>query len=667
MRRIILCSMALALPITPVGCSKRATLTDLGPVAPVQFEALQPEDLGSSFVGLHWTPSTLPEFSAYEIHRSLNPNAILGDTTLVTLITDRRVGAFAVTGLPESQTFTFWLVVRASGGRRGVSNPITARTVPGDVPPPTGIALFQPTDSTAEKITLKWTQNRDRTFSSYCIYVDTLPNLAPDASHLVSCLLVPTDTSFTVTGLLKGRRYHFRVCVTNFAGKTSCSNEVATSTLDVADLTPPDPVFPKLADRSGSSLTLEWSRSTAEDFDHYEVYADVGQILNLSLCKDPTCGKVTLKERITDNSTPLIRATITDLLPDADYTATVLVFDKSGNQSPYANQYYRTRPPVDPFFNWGVFGTGVGQVNSPDGVVIDSNGRVMVSNTGSGRVDVFTDPLGEARDTSVALSLGAGLLLQPRGLAVDADDNIYVCDSGNHRVLKFSPTGELLATIGSFGIATSVDDQPGKFNRPSGVTVDGSGSIWVTDRNNNRIQKFSLSGQFQGAFNKPVSGVLSDPTGIVYSAVLSEILVVDLGRQRVVRFGLDGRARSGDIGQGAGADSGQFNSPNAVATDADGNIYVADTGNDRIQIFRPTGGKPVAIVGLADPSAPRVDYSTGQINLRRPASWYLHGRRAVVVDSGNNVFAFNVDLRSILGSQRGTIPVRRIRKDPILR
>jgi tripartite motif-containing protein 71 len=192
-----------------------------------------------------------------------------------------------------------------------------------------------------------------------------------------------------------------------------------------------------------------------------------------------------------------------------------------------------------------------------------------------------------------------GLLDHPDELAVDAQGNIFVTEGfegASSRVLKLSPTGQLLATFGTDGSG------PGQFYSPFGVALDPHGNLYVADFSNDRVQKLSPTGQVllvwgttgsgPGQFNGPV-GIALDAQGNVY--------VTDVGTSdgsvadyRIQKFSPDGHELSswGSLGSGPG----QFKRLAGIAFDAQGNIYVTDQGNHRIQKLSPTG-QPLASWG----------------------------------------------------------------------
>jgi tripartite motif-containing protein 71 len=171
---------------------------------------------------------------------------------------------------------------------------------------------------------------------------------------------------------------------------------------------------------------------------------------------------------------------------------------------------------------------------------------------------------------------------KPSGLAVDSSGNVYVADRENHRIQKFTPDGVLITKWGGEGSGD------GELYRPFGVAVDGSGKVYVADMNNFRIQKFTSDGVFMrkwgsygsgdGEFNAPY-GVAVDSSGNVY--------VADPWNHRIQKFTSDGVfvAKWGSQGR----DDGQFRYPEGVAADSSCSVYVADTDNYRVQKFTSDG------------------------------------------------------------------------------
>jgi len=168
----------------------------------------------------------------------------------------------------------------------------------------------------------------------------------------------------------------------------------------------------------------------------------------------------------------------------------------------------------------------------------------------------------------------------PQFIAVDDDGVIYVSDLGNKRVQKFSSTGEFITEWGKNG------KQSGEFHYPSGIAVYDN-LVFVADRDLNRIQKFSTNGEFISEWGtKGIhDGQFFFPNGL---AVNNEIVyVVDTGNQRIQTFSTDGEFISSFGSSGIGP--GQFLTAVGIDIDTDGNVYVTDKGNSKIEKFHPTG------------------------------------------------------------------------------
>jgi len=153
-------------------------------------------------------------------------------------------------------------------------------------------------------------------------------------------------------------------------------------------------------------------------------------------------------------------------------------------------------------------------------------------------------------------------------------------------VVKLGPDMKLLSRWGSFGTG------PGQFDHLSAIALDGQGNVYVTDRGNNRIQKLSVNGgrplaQFGTKGTGP--GQFNDPTSIAFDGQ-GNLYVADTGNHRIQKLSSTGQfvqswGNTGRFGTEVlpGDQPGQFKAPRGIALDAKGNLYVADTGNNRIQ------------------------------------------------------------------------------------
>lgn len=185
---------------------------------------------------------------------------------------------------------------------------------------------------------------------------------------------------------------------------------------------------------------------------------------------------------------------------------------------------------------WGSTGNGVGQFNFPFAIMVDEDGTVHVSDQSNNEIQEFDTDGGFEDDWS---SAGA------TGLTIDDEGYVYVTQSslGTRRVRKYEQDGTLVLEWGASG---------------------------------------NGNGQFGGG-----SGNFG-PTDVEYNPVSGEILVADNGNHRIQRFNKTTGAYIGQWGS-FGTGEGLFNRPKSIAVAANGNVYVAEEVNDRVQIFTSTG------------------------------------------------------------------------------
>ncbi|WP_291867235.1 cadherin domain-containing protein [Maribacter sp.] len=202
-------------------------------------------------------------------------------------------------------------------------------------------------------------------------------------------------------------------------------------------------------------------------------------------------------------------------------------------------------------------GTGRGYVdgngatamfNNPTQTVADASGNLYVVDrlnqnirkiTPQKLVSTFAgsnDPIPMNRDGSVDGTGTAAKFDTPFGIAIDGSGNLYVTDQGNHRIRKITPSGVVSTLAGSSPGFADGTGTAAKFSSPNGITVDASGNVYVSDSGNKRIRKIT-------------------PSGVVTT-------VAGTGTQQITNGGFG---------------SASFYATNAIAIDADGNLYVGDT------------------------------------------------------------------------------------------
>ncbi|HEV8481668.1 MAG TPA: NHL repeat-containing protein [Candidatus Eisenbacteria bacterium] len=274
----------------------------------------------------------------------------------------------------------------------------------------------------------------------------------------------------------------------------------------------------------------------------------------------------------------------------------------------------------------GTYGSGPGQMAYPEGVAVDDLGRVFISDTGNNRVERFDQGgvfIGEfggfgfddahfdhPRDLFVSGGLNLFVLdgenarvvrydtdgrlqgvfvdfnasdarstlgqVRPTGLGGEATGYLYVSDQATDRLIVLNPLAGGWTPLGGFG------SQPGRFRHPTGLAVNLRGTVFVGDGGNGRVQALDSFGGFLRAY--PLAG--PDPAGRVGVAVLpdGEVAACESDSSRLTVFAADGKLLAQLTSRGS--KPGMLDTPSAIAADRLGRIYVADTRNHRVQVFR---------------------------------------------------------------------------------
>jgi uncharacterized protein (TIGR03663 family) len=250
---------------------------------------------------------------------------------------------------------------------------------------------------------------------------------------------------------------------------------------------------------------------------------------------------------------------------------------------------------------FGSQGTGPGEFERPNGIQIDADGFVYVADTGNHRVQKFAADgqfvaaWGQHSTVEMEVGLPQGFN-EPWDVAVAPGGEIYVADTWNHRIHKLDGDGNLITAWGLFGQYEPRDGAIGQsaFYGPRGVAVGPGGQVYVSDTGNKRIQVFDSEGEFafQWGGGGVLDGYLDEPVGIAIApdnalSSATGIYVADTWNQRVQVFDANGTyLRQWSI---AGWDVGLADEKPYLAVDAIGYVYITDPGHYRVLAFDHLG------------------------------------------------------------------------------
>jgi len=268
------------------------------------------------------------------------------------------------------------------------------------------------------------------------------------------------------------------------------------------------------------------------------------------------------------------------------------------------------------------------QLSGPIGLVVDSSGNLYIADENNQRIRkvsggtintiVGNGTKGYSGDGAAATSAELSL---PNAVALDKSGNLYILDSGNWVVRKVT-TGGTISTVagnqfnssqqsggfaGDNGPATSA-----QFALATGVAVDSAGNMYISDTGNNRIRKVDTNGNMSTVVNGGISGGtvgsggdggpgiqarINNPGGLAVDTA-GNLYIADTNNNKIRKLATNGIittvagnqfAEAGFSGDGGPATSAMLNHPQGVAVDAAGNLYIADRTNSRIRMVSPNG------------------------------------------------------------------------------
>jgi uncharacterized protein (TIGR03437 family) len=246
-----------------------------------------------------------------------------------------------------------------------------------------------------------------------------------------------------------------------------------------------------------------------------------------------------------------------------------------------------------------------GYLYSPSGITFDSSGNLYIADTLNGVIRKVSN--GTINTVAGSNSLGPGLstgdggpatsaqLLAPAGVALDSFGNLYIADQGNSAIR--------VVTNGNISTLGTSDPSPLKLKTPAGVAVDASGNLFIADKGNHRIVERTAAGVwsvvagtgasgFSGDNGPATKAMLSFPAAVAVDAA-GQIYIADTLNSRVrlvttagIITTIAGTGRPSYSGDGGPATNAALYDPPGVAVDTAGNVYVADANNERVRLLQ---------------------------------------------------------------------------------
>ena len=275
--------------------------------------------------------------------------------------------------------------------------------------------------------------------------------------------------------------------------------------------------------------------------------------------------------------------------------------------------HHDNRPVVTTYAGNGVLGFADGDAKSasfsnPMGVAVDSSGNVYVADsrnnlirkiTPDGAVSTFA---GNGKQGAADGKGTAASFFFPTALATDTKGNVYVADTHNSRIRKITPDGTVSTFAGKpTKLFNDIKDTAG-MDHPSGIAIDKSGNVFVSDLNKDFIKKVTPDGKVSiiagngdrgKKDGKGSSASFYLPVGLAVDGN-DNLYVCDSYNNMIRKIASDGTvttiAGMSRKGSKDGKDTtASFWHPNSLTVDRNGNVYVADMGNNKIRKIAPDG------------------------------------------------------------------------------
>jgi tripartite motif-containing protein 71 len=502
----------------------------------------------------------------------------------------------AVTGLAASTTYYFRIVATNGGGtREGAEQSFATSAKP-------TVETWSGEDVGETTATLSGAVNPEGAEAKYYFEYGTSEAYgSKTAEASLSSGTTNVEVSKEITGLLRNTTYYFRIAATNVNGTTYGSAETLTTlspvtTGSATGITATEAVLHGTVNPHGLATTDQFE---------YGLTTSYGTTVPAS-AESAGSGTAEVSKGYI----------LTGLKPDTTYHFRLVGTNSEGATDGKDATFATAAVTVEFVSSFGSVGKGDGEFREPTGIAVSPiNGNVVVSDEANNRVQVFNEK-GEFVRTFGSEGTGNGQFKEPRGVAVDSKGDVWVADTGNDRVEEFNETGAYLGKLGVAGTGN------GDFEEPKSVAVDSKGDVWVADSGNGRVEEFGETRAYVRQFSagtNPV-GVAVDSKGNVWSDNEDETGAIEEHNEKgesVRKFASRGEG-NGDVAE-----------PKRLIVDANGYVWIADAGNDRIDVFNEKG-EYVTKFGTDGSGSEEMINPTG-------VAVDIHGRVWVADDENNRV------------------------------
>ena len=255
------------------------------------------------------------------------------------------------------------------------------------------------------------------------------------------------------------------------------------------------------------------------------------------------------------------------------------------------------------------------ELSAPNAVALDSSGNLYIADTNNGRirkVNLSTGVITTVAGNGIWAYSGdngpatAAEIYYPEGLALDSSGNLYIADTDNNRIREVNHSTGAITTVAGTGTAgynsDNIQATAAYLNDPTGVAVDSSGNLYIADYINNRIRKVTASSGlittvagtgtagYSGNNIQATAAYLDEPRGVALDSS-GDLFIADYYNERIREVNASsgliatvaGNGSYGFSGDGGAATAAMMRYPKGVVVDTSGNVYIADSGNNRIR------------------------------------------------------------------------------------